>query len=300
MPASSADHVPSTSVRCAAAEYVRRGYLVFPVNASSRAPWFANGTHSTWAPDRGGSAGHRCATASVDVVESAWPLVTSVAVGLVPTEGVVVIDADEKHRPGIVDLLLGRWPTLAVGGYHATRSRGGHFPLRLPRGVELRQSVNRELGVDVRVGGRGYVVAPPCPGYHVVRPFAHVATLPEAPVSLIVYLQASALRRTAPVAHANAVVSVASLPRYVWSAVRDEHAHVASAREGARNDTLFRSAFRLGTLVGAGALASDDALDALLLAAIDVGLPRREALRTIDSGLSYGAQHPRVLVGGDS
>jgi len=205
----------STSVRRAAVEFARRGYLVFPASTSSRAPWFGKGTHPTWAPDPAGAAGLRCATSEVEVIESAWPLAVGVAVGLVPPEGVVVIDADEKHREGIVGLLLDRWPQLVDGGYHVTRSHGAHFPLRLPAGVELVQSVNPQLGVDVRVGGRGYVIAPPCSGYYVERPFKHVKALPELPMDLVALLRDRASLSAAPEVREKRAARVLSARRYV-------------------------------------------------------------------------------------
>ena len=285
-------------VHQAAMEFVRRGYRVFPASAASRAPWYAKGGHEVWAPDPLGAAGLRCATADRNVVESVWPLVPGVAVGLVPPVGVVVIDADEKHRTGIVGLLLDRWPQLAAGGHHATRSNGGHFPLRLPVGVELSQSVDRERGVDVRVGGRGYVIVPPCPGYRIVRPFKQVEALPEIPLTLIEFLRDRPRVPGTPVVQTPRVADVLFPRRYVWTAVREEHDRVARTPQGARNVALHRGAVKLGTLVGAGVLAHEDARDALLAAALAAGLPRGEAVRTIASGIGYGVQHPRRLAGG--
>ena len=294
-PAADAD---AARVQRAAIDFARRGYRVFPASAASRAPWYAKGGHEVWAPDPLGAAGLRCATDDCGVVESEWPLVPGVAVGLVPPEGVVIIDADEKHREGIVGLLLGRWPRLIDGGHHVTRSQGAHFPLRLPAGVALRQSVDRERGVDVRVGGRGYVIAPPCPGYRIVRPFARVEALPELPLTLIEFLQERPRVRRTLVVQPEKAVDVLFPRRYVWAAVREEHDRVAGTAPGARNSALHRGAVKLGTLVGAGVLAHEDAHDALLVAALSPGLPHREATRTIASGIGYGLQHPRRLAGG--
>ena len=295
-----ATHAGSTLVHQAAVEYVRRGYRVFPASAASRAPWFAKGGHEVWAPDPLGAAGLRCATDDCDVVESEWPLISGVAVGLVPAEGVVVIDADEKHREGVVRLLLDRWPQLAAGGHHVTRSEGAHFPMRLPVDVTLNQSVDRKLGVDVRVGGRGYVIAPPCPGYRIVRPFARVEALPELPLTLIGFLQERPRVRRTLVVQPEKAVNVLFPRRYVWSAVQGEHDRVAATGEGARNTTLHVAAVRLGTLVGAGVLSEVDARDALLagVRASPAPLPDSEAERTIASGLAFGRRHPRQLDSG--
>jgi hypothetical protein len=95
----------------------------------------------------------------------------------------------------------------------------------------------------------------------------------------------------------------ARLQKYVWAAVQGEHDRVAALTgDGARNTTLHAAAVKLGSLVGAGMLAEEDARDALLAASAPfehhaVPLTRREALRTIDSGLAYGKRHPRQLEG---
>lgn len=88
------------------------------------------------------------------------------------------------------------------------------------------------------------------------------------------------------------------LTAYVLAAVRSEHEIVSSAGEGSRNDTLNKAAVKLGSLVGAGILAEDDARDALLDACRCNGLPESEARATIHSGLTYGKAHPRQLEGG--
>lgn len=80
---------------------------------------------------------------------------------------------------------------------------------------------------------------------------------------------------------------------YGREALRREAAKVATAREGARNDTLNRAAFNLGTLIGGGEVDRADAESQLLAAARACGLPDAEALRTIESGIESGIHHPR-------
>lgn len=77
------------------------------------------------------------------------------------------------------------------------------------------------------------------------------------------------------------------------AALAGEADMVARAVEGQRNHTLNRAAFNLGTLIGAGELARDDAERALAGAARVCGLPEDEASTTIRSGLDAGEKHPR-------
>lgn len=111
----------------------------------------------------------------------------------------------------------------------------------------------------------------------------------------------SSTRRTGPTT-LSASPGMLRLRRYVWSAVQGEHDNVAAAGEGSRNQTLYKAAVKLGSLVGAGMLDEPDAREALLAgaqAATDP-LPEWEARRTIDSGLQYGIAHPRQLEGGET
>jgi hypothetical protein len=62
---------------------------------------------------------------------------------------------------------------------------------------------------------------------------------------------------------------------------------------GDRNNRLNRAAFCLGMLVAGGELPDQLVEDELLAAALDAGLPEREARASIRSGLRAGAREPR-------
>jgi hypothetical protein len=93
----------------------------------------------------------------------------------------------------------------------------------------------------------------------------------------------------------------ADTSKYVDAALHNECGAVASAVKGHRNAQLNRSAFSLGTLVGAGELTEDVVIDALFNAAIANGLVREDgkaACRaTIASGLNAGVKQPRAIAG---
>lgn len=79
---------------------------------------------------------------------------------------------------------------------------------------------------------------------------------------------------------------------YVRAAVDGETARIARSQPGARNATLNRAAFSLGT-VGADVLNPETAASALQAAANAARIPSREAERTIRSGLDAGRHRPR-------
>jgi hypothetical protein len=91
------------------------------------------------------------------------------------------------------------------------------------------------------------------------------------------------VRSDRPIAHPD---------RYAAVALESETDRVARAPVGTRNDTLNRSAFALGRLVGAGLLDGPRAAAELESAARYAGLSRAEARRTIRSGMSAGRRQP--------
>jgi len=80
--------------------------------------------------------------------------------------------------------------------------------------------------------------------------------------------------------------------RYRDRAIGDELATLQNAGEGERNDTLNKTAFRLGQFVGADRYSRADAEYELLHVATATGLAGGEAQRTIQSGLDAGEREP--------
>lgn len=76
-------------------------------------------------------------------------------------------------------------------------------------------------------------------------------------------------------------------------ALSGEIDRLRSASEGARNNQLNLSAFRMGQLVADGVVDRLVVESALLGAALAIGLPENEAVKTINSGISAGMRKPR-------
>jgi hypothetical protein len=83
---------------------------------------------------------------------------------------------------------------------------------------------------------------------------------------------------------------------YGWQVLVDECRRVVDTPPGNRNNTLASASFKVGRgAVGPGFLERDECYSNLLGAALDSGLPEREARAVIRSGLYAGAQKPRPL-----
>jgi putative DNA primase/helicase len=70
--------------------------------------------------------------------------------------------------------------------------------------------------------------------------------------------------------------------------------HVA-ATQSYRNNTLNRSSFKVGGLVGAGILDERLAEESLVVAGLRCGLSESEARTTVRSGLRSGIARPRAV-----
>lgn len=84
--------------------------------------------------------------------------------------------------------------------------------------------------------------------------------------------------------------------RYALAGLDRECDTVKAAIQGTRNDTLNRSSYKIGTLVGAGLLDGDNALQALTIAGSACGLPPNEVDRTVARAIADGAHHPRHVM----
>jgi hypothetical protein len=83
--------------------------------------------------------------------------------------------------------------------------------------------------------------------------------------------------------------------RYLQAAIDRTLTKLGQASEGGRNGALYMAAQTLGQLAAGGALTEQQVTDALTPAARALGLTERETARTIRSGLTAGARHPRSV-----
>jgi hypothetical protein len=211
-------------------------------------------------------------------------------VGILAPEGVLVLDFDD---PTAWERL--RWEFLALEAAPRQRTpKGGvHVFLRLPDGVRLSATTRALEGVDLRGMGRAYVVAAPTRladgrGYSWEVPLVRPAKLPLIPEGLLLRLLPP------PPPPREVVVEVGSSPRRLRALLEAYAAAVASAPEGARHNTLIRYAVATGGLIPHG-LDPREAEEVLVGAALEAGLPEREARDAARWGLKVGQGAPLDL-----
>jgi len=163
--------------------------------------------------------GFASATTDAAVITETWTKYKGADIGLALPRGVLVVDVDAaKGKRGRDDFvrLFGCAPEEMETAVATTARGGWHVYFRFDPTLQLVQTTITS-SLDVRIGGKGYVIAP-CPGNgrHWVRPLL-ATPLMEAPAWLIGRLN----ERAEP-------EPVDAVQR------RNERAGEASAREGLR------------------------------------------------------------------
>lgn len=207
-----------------------------------------------------------------------------VGIALGPSAGVIDVEVDDEHQARPVLDRLSLPPTLAWNS-----PRGAHRLYRWDDrilGLGL-ASVVHIGGVEVRMGGASKQLVSVCPP-SVGRQWSGDWDILPFPDPL---LRELGRKRMEPVRRT--FVNGGVTNRYAAAALRNESANVRAAVEGTRNNALFRAAFNLGQLVGAGFIGRGDVEAELADAALSVGLGERETVRTIRSGIDTGIDKPR-------
>lgn len=218
-----------------------------------------------------------------------WPR-AGVAIRTGAPSGLVVIDIDPDHGGDhTLAALQAEHGTLPPGRTIRTGSGGTHLYYRHPGHPIPNTAAKLGPGIDTRADG-GYVVAPP--SHHrtgdTYKVTARGSELPDLPAWVLQALQPPPLQppkeRPAP---RNATA-------WAKAAVDGELDRLRHAGQGQRNDTLNRVAYRLGQIIGGGALAEHDIEPLLIEQGIALGLREREVVLTVHSGLRAGEGSPRA------
>lgn len=257
----------------AALAYAAKGWPVFPLRPRAKLPATTHGLKD--------------ATTDEAKIRDWWTREPAANIGYATGNGVTVVDIDE----------IGAWTDLLEDARapdpdtsRVETSRG--YQLFFRTTTPIRNSAGKlSAGVDIR-GDGGYVVLPPS-----VHPSGHVYRWDRNgdPSEIPEWLHERITRPPKPATR----VRTHDLPPgddtpYGRAALEAETAIVAGAIEGTRNDRLNTAALKLGSLVAGGDLNEHEVRNALLDAALAVGLSETEATATINSGMSAGMARPRT------
>ena len=241
------------------ADYIQRGLHVLRLNGKhpdgKHAP---NGVHSAACSDKAWSG--RFANVGI-------------AIDVGPLEGVRVLDIDPKNG-GSLESLPGELPLTPS---QRTGSGGWHFLFRWFGG---RPKTKLLPGVELLGPGRYFVAAP---SIHPRTNEAYAWTtsldtpIADAPSWLV------SLATEKPRAPRKPVRDIGNVGKYARAALIDAINRVERAGDGARNDTLFKETAaiaRFSVVIGDELIAN-----AMIDAAVSIGLKEREAEKTVMSAL---------------
>lgn len=203
-----------------------------------------------------------------------------------------VLDVDPGHGGAeSLSSLERRYGALPATLTSRTGSGGLHIVFAHP-GVRIGPSAGKlGPGLDIRAD-RGLIVAPP--SLHASgRRYEWVVGHPGDDLAPVPDWIVRALLPPAP--RPAAVIDTTGLRPYVEGALRRAAEAVRLAPEGAKHDTLYRQAYGLGTLVGAGVL--DEALAEQVLSDAIAGRAKSEraAVDTIRRNIARGRRCPRAV-----
>jgi hypothetical protein len=252
-----------------------RGWRVFPVAARGKRPLVAWRAKASCEPEQ---------------IRSWWSGEWSeVNIGAVVPQDVVVLDIDPRHGgDAVLEQLESEHGTLPRTLTAITGSGGLHFWFDTDETTALRQGADTlGRGLDTRCAGRGFVVIP-CSVHRCGARYRWASgdkAIAPAPAWLVERLRKPSEKQTPTSVVAPLRGPTLETVRYALAALRAEAAEVASAKEGTRNDTLNRAAFRMRRFIDEGQLDAVRVTKTLTDAAQTAGLDLTEALRTIASGL---------------
>jgi hypothetical protein len=236
-----------------ALEFAAQGHKIFPCQ-DSKAPLTPNG--------------FKDASCDPAVITDWWARWPHALIGVPAGEKFVVVDCDTQHQEAMLWYSRANLPATRT---HYTRSGGRHV-LFLPNAV-VKNTVGKICrGIDTRSVG-GYIVWWPASGFQVL----HEHELAEVPPFILRALERE--REAPPPAPPMQFDTSQAAERKLEGVLRT----IADAAEGTRNQITYWGACRLAEMTAIGLLTRNTAMALALSAAGRNGLPRAEALRTIQS-----------------
>jgi hypothetical protein len=239
----------------AALELAALSYPVFPC-AKTKAPLTPNG--------------FKDASTDPDTIWKWWTRTPDALIGVPTGEKFVVIDCDLQHSQA-------QWwygkANLPLTRMHVTRSGGRHV-LFAPNDDVKCTAGKIHQHIDTR-GRGGFIIWWPACGFEVL----HESVLAEVPPFILRALYRE--RETA--LHYLAAPAQFDTPQSSENKLKGVLRTIAQATEGTRNQVLYWGSCRLAEMTAIGLLNRDTAMALALSAADRNGLPRLEAMRTVQS-----------------
>jgi Virulence-associated protein E/Bifunctional DNA primase/polymerase, N-terminal len=252
--------------------YAQDGMAVFPVGSDKR-PLVPHGL--------------KAASTDQAQIKTWWRKWPHADVGATVPEGVAILDFDcTKGKNGRAayqrlenidpESLEAPMTTTPSGGLHVWTSTNGR---------RLKQATGYEAeGVDVRLGGRGYVVLP---GANNGRWWLKPLSTPMPPTQVWVNEESETTS-----ASSSSQPTGKTTP-YGRKALDNACAKIRDAAPGERDAAIGKVALKIGSLIGGGEINEAEALGQLLASAMFNGGGFAEQKAKIERAVASGRQHPK-------
>ncbi len=241
--------------------YAQQGNAIFPCRANAKAPLLNKG--EDW---------KTAATTDATKIQQWWSANPNAWVGRPERGDELTVDVDGDVGFDSLKTLCGADESLAAAFKNTlcieTVSGGAHFKFMNSAHWDFANAVGAWPGIDLRVGGKGYAIVPPSPGYTLAADKAR-QPVPES------FWRAYCKQKKAPG------------PDAQRKTVQDADADAQFIPEGKRDDTLFRTAAKMHR-DGYGA----DVITGALLAVnqrCQPPLPEAQVLAKVASAMKYDA-----------
>ena len=285
----------TTPFKTFASAYLQRGWFIFPLRPNGKEPVTPNG--------------FKDASNDLEVIENWIRRYPNSNIGIATeASNLIVIDCDASkgeapptpwNQPGIkegVDVFL---TAIEESGHQfdfntftvSTPNNGWHYYFQ-DQGAPIQSGANVSglWRVDIRSKG-GYIVAP---GSCLTAGSYEVDTIGSlSPMPLWMRALVSPKKSTTFTSIKTTVTRYSKSNNYFETAIRKEIHSLSLATIGTRNQSLNKTAFSCGKLVGSCPELRDLAVNALKRTAISIGLSESEAARTISSAFKAGLEASR-------
>ena len=265
-----------------ALEHAAAGFRVFPIAPNERTP-----AHKGWQSE---------ATRDPERIREWFTRNPRMNYGIYCVDGLLVLDVDVKNgKRGFETLaaLEAANEALPETWQVRTPSGGAHFYFKVAQEPAWLTNSASKLGegLDIRAGGKGYVIAPGSEVDGLRYEVLHDAPIAPCPDWLLALLAPKPKKKNTTLP--SVAPSTAKADRYASRALESAVAAVAMAAEGGRNEALNREAHGLFRLAGAGRLDPAKVEDAMRRSALAAGLEPGEVEATLQSARA-GLQAPNT------
>lgn len=277
-----------------ACQFAEAGYQIFPLKPNSKAPATENGFHD---------AQHRVESVAAQFDNLGLSQTGNIGIAVPDDDFVLDFDPRNGGTNSVVAEMIaaGKIPVTPDGTpdtvVFTTGGGGHHFWFKLPQGIDSNRLRGKlRPGVDVKIGGKGYIVAPgsrhPNGGRYGILCGDSIDDIAEAPPALMEELLKPEPKKPA----GQPITATATSDSRAWASATIETRleEMRTCPEGGRgtrfngrDDACFQTAMRMAELSKGGHITELEARQLVMAAALQTGLSESVIERKLDRAFAH-------------